>query len=70
MYFVLVTQYDIWYIWRPTWKMAAILDFWLANVFFFETNPMRICMQILVLVSQFERFYCYLLHYLDKLGQA
>ena len=41
--------------WRPSWKMAAILDFQVANVFFVISDPKGVSMQSLVLVSKSER---------------
>ena len=43
-------------IWRPSWKMAAILDFQVASRADLLSIPMRITVQTLVLVSQFAQF--------------
>ena len=42
--------------WRPSWKIAAILKIQVANGFSLISCPRRTFMQILVLVSGFERF--------------
>ena len=47
-------------IWRkfpPSLKMAAILDFYVANVLWWKHGPKVICMPNLVLVWQFERLF-------------
>ena len=42
--------------WRPSWKMAAILKFCVARVFFLKSDPHRVFVPNLLLVSWFERF--------------
>lgn len=42
--------------WRPSWKITAILKIQVANGFSLISWPRRTFMQILVLVSGFERF--------------
>ena len=43
-------------VWRPSWKMAAILDFQVANRVDFINVPMGLTVPNLVLVSQFAQF--------------